>query len=235
MGRSLAAEALDCRTLAEVEAAVVRYVERDVGCDAVYLGAAAPRVQRAPLVTGVAEEDVARCEAQGDRYWPDRLVLQDAARAHGGVVEDLDVLSAQERDARPFYREVVRGLGIRAMAASVLVFRGQPVASLYLGRTSPGARFDSALETLRRELPILTLAYVAHDAPAAPDGLTAREHDVLELVTAGHTNARIARALGTSPNTVKTQVASLLAKCDVANRTELVARFGLRPPRRLRG
>jgi DNA-binding NarL/FixJ family response regulator len=39
----------------------------------------------------------------------------------------------------------------------------------------------------------------------------------------GLTNAEIAGALGTAASTVKTQISSILAKMNVANRTELAA------------
>jgi DNA-binding NarL/FixJ family response regulator len=38
----------------------------------------------------------------------------------------------------------------------------------------------------------------------------------------GYTNPEIARVLGTSPNTVRNQVSSLLAKVGATNRAELV-------------
>lgn len=59
--------------------------------------------------------------------------------------------------------------------------------------------------------------------PASPATLTHREQEVLGLVCEGLTNAEIAAALGTAASTVKTQISSILAKMDVANRTELAA------------
>lgn len=54
--------------------------------------------------------------------------------------------------------------------------------------------------------------------------ITAREYEVLELVMTGQTNKQIARQLNKSPDTVKTQVASLLAKLPAATRTEAIQR-----------
>lgn len=214
----------------EYEAAVVQWLERHVGCDTFYLGAAVPSPPLRPVVAGVAPAYVARCESESARYWPDRLALNDAALTRGGVAEDCDVLSTRERDARPFYREVVAGLGIRAIAVCVLRFRDEPVASMYLGRTSRGATFQRQLPILERALPALSLGHVAQRtrAPVVLEErprLTPRERDVLGYVARGFTNAEIALALGTTTNTVKKQIASLLDKCNVANRTELVARF----------
>lgn len=63
-------------------------------------------------------------------------------------------------------------------------------------------------------------AYLDAESTAA---LTKREQEVLNLVCEGLTNAEIANALGTAASTVKTQISSILAKMDVANRTELAA------------
>ena len=53
-------------------------------------------------------------------------------------------------------------------------------------------------------------------------GISEREYAVLEQLAAGRSNKEIARALGISPNTVKTHVARLYAKLEVSKRTEAV-------------
>ncbi|MBX3188590.1 MAG: response regulator transcription factor [Labilithrix sp.] len=61
--------------------------------------------------------------------------------------------------------------------------------------------------------------------PIAGQGvLTAREEEVLRYLCEGLTNAEIASALGTAPNTVKSQVSAILGKMGASNRTELAAR-----------
>lgn len=52
-------------------------------------------------------------------------------------------------------------------------------------------------------------------------GITSRELDVLTAVTAGRSNAEVAKQLFLSVRTVETHVANLLAKAGVSNRTEL--------------
>lgn len=61
-------------------------------------------------------------------------------------------------------------------------------------------------------------------AAAASLGLTPREIEVLGLLAAGQANKEIARALGVSPNTVKTHLARLYAKLDAPSRTAVLAR-----------
>src|SRR5262249_58223672 len=53
-------------------------------------------------------------------------------------------------------------------------------------------------------------------------GITLREQEVLGLLAAGKSNKEIAQTLGVSPNTIKTQVASLYAKLEVQRRTQAV-------------
>ena len=50
-------------------------------------------------------------------------------------------------------------------------------------------------------------------------GLTAREHEVLQLIAQGRTNGEIAEELVISPSTVRRHVEHLLAKLGVASRT----------------
>ena len=64
------------------------------------------------------------------------------------------------------------------------------------------------------------VAQGATPAPAKPDRLTQREHEVLELLAKGRSNKRIAFELGIAEKTVKAHVGRLLAKLGVADRTE---------------
>ncbi len=73
---------------------------------------------------------------------------------------------------------------------------------------------------------------LAHGAPPEPvhERLTAREREVLALIAGGRSNKRIALELGISEKTVKTHVGHVLAKLDVADRTQaalLAVRDGL--------
>jgi DNA-binding NarL/FixJ family response regulator len=56
-----------------------------------------------------------------------------------------------------------------------------------------------------------------------PDGLTAREAEVLSLITTGRTNGQIAEALVISTSTVKTHINNIFAKTGISNRAEVVS------------
>ncbi|MEC4183998.1 LuxR C-terminal-related transcriptional regulator [Adlercreutzia sp. R21] len=60
------------------------------------------------------------------------------------------------------------------------------------------------------------------EAIAAEHGLTARETDVLELLTRGRSSTFIAEELCLSPNTVRTHISRIYAKCDVHSKQELL-------------
>ena len=66
------------------------------------------------------------------------------------------------------------------------------------------------------------VAFARNDAAIAALGLSARECEVLEMLAAGHANKVIARRLDISPNTVKTHVARVYEKLEVASRTQAV-------------
>ncbi|MFI9079944.1 response regulator [Streptomyces sioyaensis] len=77
----------------------------------------------------------------------------------------------------------------------------------------------------------------APQSPAEPpDGLTAREVEVLRLVAEGQSNPEIARTLHVSTATVKTHINNLFAKAGLRDRAQAIHyayRHGLaRPPQR---
>lgn len=67
-------------------------------------------------------------------------------------------------------------------------------------------------------------SFARNDAAIATLGISAREVEVLEMLSAGHANKVIARHLDISPNTVKTHIARLYEKLEVASRTQAISR-----------
>lgn len=63
-----------------------------------------------------------------------------------------------------------------------------------------------------------------NDANLKKSGISKREFEVLELITAGLSNQDIADRLFVSTSTVKTHVSSVLAKLNASRRTEAIAK-----------
>lgn len=64
-------------------------------------------------------------------------------------------------------------------------------------------------------------------ARAALDLLTAREHQILVLISQGNSNRRVARELGISEKTVKNHLSAVFMKTGVSDRTQAVV-LGIR-------
>ena len=56
-------------------------------------------------------------------------------------------------------------------------------------------------------------------------GLSSREAEIIALIAAGHTNARIAQHLFLAEKTVKNHVNKIYAKLGAASRSDAVARW----------
>jgi DNA-binding CsgD family transcriptional regulator len=118
--------------------------------------------------------------------------------------------------------------------------------------TALGCPYDAALAQLGGDIPALTTALATFrrlgalaaarranqrlaqarsrtphprhaDTRADPHRLTPRERDVLELLSAGHSDANIAATLCISPKTVGNHVSAILTKLGVHNRTQAAA------------
>jgi len=104
-------------------------------------------------------------------------------------------------------------------------------ASGFLLKTAPPSQLVAAVRTVHSGDALLAPASTrrlieqfARAPSKAPglDTLTAREHDVLLLLARGLTNAEIARQLVVEPSTIKSHVASLLAKLGLRDRVQAV-------------
>jgi DNA-binding CsgD family transcriptional regulator len=128
---------------------------------------------------------------------------------YGGVL-GLGTLALEWLDYRQLVRSTDTYIALVAVAFLML--------GLYVGarifRAPPLAPFDGNPRAL------------------AGLGISPRELTVLQHLAAGQSNKEIARALGVSPNTVKTHTAKLYEKLGASRRTDAVARareLGLLP------
>jgi DNA-binding CsgD family transcriptional regulator len=130
---------------------------------------------------------------------------------YGGVL-GLGTLALEWLDYRQLVRSNATDTYIALVAVAFLML------GLYVGarifRAPPLAPFDGNPRAL------------------ASLGISPRELTVLQHLAAGQSNKEIARALGVSPNTVKTHTARLYEKLGASRRTDAVARareLGLLP------
>jgi DNA-binding NarL/FixJ family response regulator len=111
-----------------------------------------------------------------------------------------------------------------------LVDAMQAGATSYLLKDTPPAELVQAIERTARGEPALhpkiaaamvrALSGPAAGSASAADALTGREAEVLNLIAEGLPNAAIAQRLVVSEKTVKNHVTSILAKLQVADRTQ---------------
>ncbi len=122
------------------------------------------------------------------------------------------------------------GLAVAAVVLEQLKYRAAShdistdlyVGLLALGFTALGLWVGHRLTARKPRGP-----FERNAAAIASLELTPRECEILDLLASGQSNKELARALGISPNTVKSHVASLFAKLDVDRRVRAIekARF----------
>ena len=129
-------------------------------------------------------------------------------------------------------KAVVKSVAIYAAALAAGAFALQWLQYNYLTRTLTPEFYVVLIALAFTGLGIWAGYRLTHKAPATPFerndaavkalGLTSRECLMLERLAAGQSNKEIARALDVSPNTVKTHIANLYAKLEVARRTQAI-------------
>ncbi len=141
--------------------------------------------------------------------------------------DDESVLGALRAGARGYLTKDASGEDIRAAIVAV-------------------ARGDAALDPAVQHHVVAALAGESVDEPPAgqgfpavapepelPDGLTAREAEVLALIAEGLTNAEIAQRLVVSPTTIKSHINHLFGKAGIRDRAQAINyayRHGLAKP-----
>jgi DNA-binding NarL/FixJ family response regulator len=100
-------------------------------------------------------------------------------------------------------------------------------ATGYLSKTLPASQLVAALERIHAGETVVSSAsrrvtVTGQDWPGRSEGLSARESEVLALITQGKSNAEIASTTYLSPNSIKTYIRSAYAKIGVSSRTQAV-------------
>jgi len=99
---------------------------------------------------------------------------------------------------------------------------------LMLGRIGSGFRAHEvdSMQRLSRPLAVALASFVQTSPLDLPDSMqtfiSPREREIASYLRLGYTNAEIALALGTSPNTVRNQLSGLFRKVGASTRAELV-------------
>jgi DNA-binding NarL/FixJ family response regulator len=157
------------------------------------------------------------------------IVLMDLTMPQMGGLEATRLLSAQAPE--------IKVIVVTASDDDEDLFEAiKSGAQGYIFKNLEAGQFFPLLEGVTRDEPALTpklaaklLREFAHPAPAppkedAPEGLTAREREVLELLVTGVTSNRdLAERLVVSENTVRYHLRNILDKLHVQNRAQVIA------------
>lgn len=97
----------------------------------------------------------------------------------------------------------------------------------YLSKTLTTEQLVDALERIHRGEVVVSTSPPGpagddQDWPGRDEGLTARESEIVALITQGRSNAEIAQSTYLSPNSIKTYIRSAYAKIGVGSRTQAV-------------
>jgi DNA-binding CsgD family transcriptional regulator len=194
---------------------------------ALHLAAAYPVTGGGPLATlGYAPAVRRACARRWPRYLDELEPIAHVAVKTQSVTTDRRVFSASERARMAIYKEFVAPQGTSETLVGYLSLRKQPIAALSLGR-SKGSWSAQAQHELVAWLPALSVAVASarmgQEQQVHGAALTPQERRVLGGIEAGLSNAEIALSCGSSVNTVRNQVASLLEKLDLSSRSQLAA------------
>jgi len=161
-------------------------------------------------------------------YWDSPCSYPDRTGDIVSVTRNSDLMPDLEYRQTGMYVEVDHPLGCEH-ELRVCLDGGAPRRTVRLlfvrGRSSEFSPRDVAVLTLLR--PHLQRAFdTAEQQRRGGLPLTPRQHEVLELVSAGLTNRQIARRLTVSEGTVGKHVENILARLGVDSRTAAATRFG---------
>jgi DNA-binding NarL/FixJ family response regulator len=175
--------------------------------------------------------------------WVERCVpattgeeAEDRARRYQPNVALVDLFVGDESGT-----DIARRVRAAHPSTRVLLISGAGRISATAARAAGAAGFvtkDRSAAEIVEAIRRIGAGEDVFDAPPSPVGpgaaanagrlvhqrLTGREHEVLQLVAAGLTNAEIAAELRLSPNTVKEHASSMFRKLGARNRADAVVR-----------
>jgi ATP/maltotriose-dependent transcriptional regulator MalT len=155
------------------------------------------------------EELGAAAAMQGDSYWAARLIGVAAA------MRETFHLPPEPADRPNYERGIAHArtqLGEKAFARAIAEGRSMTLEQVLLVRGA--VKIEISAPTTQAESPP-----IEKSPPAYPDGLTAREVEVLILVAYGLTDAQVAEQLVISPRTVNSHLTSIYNKLGVSSRS----------------
>ena len=167
--------------------------------------------------------------------WREALAVLALAEGRAAdAVTALDALVTASAEAGFHYRALQRRI-LLAEAQALAGQRPRAVAGLaaLLPLADQAGMVRSLLDAGSLVEALLAEARAGTGAEP-PERLSARERDILQLVTQGLSNKAIARAAQVTPETVKWHLSNIYAKLGARSRTEAILRAGqaglLRPP-----
>ena len=149
------------------------------------------------------------------QYLPD-VTLMDLRMPEMNGIEAISHIRAEYKEARIIVLTTYAG-DVQAVAAL------KAGASAYLLKSMLRKELIDTIRTVhagkRRIVPEIAAQIAEH---AIDDALTARELEVLRLVSSGHSNKRISAKLDITESTVKAHMKSIISKLGASDRTHAV-------------
>jgi len=153
-----------------------------------------------------------------------RMPGMDGLEATRRITEDTALSNTRVLILTTFELDEYVFRALRAGASGFLLKGGEPADLVLAIRVVATGESLLAPSVTRRLIEAYTSRpdTATHSPIEGLDELTAREHEVLQLVAAGLTNAEIAQTLQLSPLTAKTHVSRILMKLGARDRVQLV-------------
>lgn len=162
----------------------------------------------------------------------ERYAYQDPIPPGNGARKYSDFISRRDHHRLELYQEADRPLGVEYMLRLWLDPTSASGARFEFDRADRdfGERDRAVLDLLLPHLrQVRRKAARMRRSANGPSTLTPREHEILEHVADGRTNAEVAWLLGISPDTVRKHLENAYAKLGVHTRTGAVAALAGRP------